>query len=125
MKYLLSLLILIASPAWAGWEKVTETKDGDLLFFDRDTIRREGSRVKFWELANLVKPNVVGGREYLSMRSRIEIDCKQEQQRHMTITAFAGLFANGEQIATVTDLGQWKDIAPDTVTWTILKTVCK
>jgi hypothetical protein len=123
MKYFL-LLMLIASPAWAEWEELAKNERGALIFLNRDTIRQEGSRVKFWQLTNLAKPNVLDGREYLSMRSRVEIDCKQEKQRFMTITAFASLFASGERISEITDVGQWRDIAPDSVSWKLLKTVC-
>jgi hypothetical protein len=44
--------MLIATPAWTGWEHVVKDEDGARFLIDYQTIRRDGSKVKFWQLVN-------------------------------------------------------------------------
>lgn len=125
MKYLLSLLMLIASPAWADWKFVAENQNGAQFFIDFESIRRDGNRIKAWQLINFVTPVNIQGNDIRSFRSRYEFDCKQEQTRGLTTTAFLGLNASGEIFKTDHTIQNWSDIAPKTVDWELLQSVCK
>ena len=125
MKYLLVLLMLITSSAWAGWEHVVQDEDGAKFLIDYQTIRKDGSKVKFWQLVNYPKPETFGEVNYLSTRSRQEYDCKQERKRIVAFTAFETWNANGKNIFTLDETGKWTEIPPETVVWEIMKKVCK
>jgi hypothetical protein len=125
MKYLLALLIMVSSPAWAEWAKVAEGVEGTELFVNYSTIRIEGSKRKVWQLTNFSIPKTALGREVLSLRARVEFDCKQEQQRLLSVSIFSQYFAGGEVIKTENDGTNWQDIPPDAVGWKILQSVCK
>ena len=125
MKYLLALLMLITSPAWAGWELVAKNADGVQFFIDFQTIRKEGKRVKVWQLTNLSSPIVSKGIEIFSLRARYEFDCNKEQIRMLTITAFSDIHAEGKVLKNQEGDLNWDDIAPETVTWAVLQSVCK
>ena len=126
MKYLLALVMLIASPAWAEWTKVAEGVEGTELFVNYSTIRIEGSKRKVWQLTNFSTPKKTAlGREVLSLRARVEFDCKQEQQRLLSVSIFSQYFAGGEVVKTENDGTNWQDIPPDAVGWKILQSVCK
>lgn len=125
MKYLLSLLMLIASTAWAGWEHVVQDEDGARFLIDYQTLRKDGSKVKFWQLVNYPKPVTLGEVKYLSTRSRQEYDCKQEQKRVLTVTAFDNWNADGQAVVKEEETGNWREIPPETVVWAIMKKVCK
>ena len=125
MKYLLALLVLFATPAWAGWEHAVQSEDGDRLLIDYQTIRKDGNKVKFWQLVNYQTPQALGEVKYLSTRSRQEYDCKQEQKRVLTVTAFGNWNADGQVVIKEEETGKWQEIAPETVVWAIMKKVCK
>ena len=126
MKYLLALLMLFASPAWAGWEFVVETVSGTQIFIDFQTVRREGNRVKVWELANYPKPlNTPSGLEIFSLRTRYEFDCKEETSRMLAITAFPEQYARGKELGHEGESNKWEHIAPRSTHSEVLKKVCK
>ena len=125
MKYLLALVMLIASPAWAGWEHVVQDEDGARFLIDYQTIRKDGNKVKFWQLVNYQKPGTFGEVKYVSTRSRQEYDCKQEQKRVLTFAAFDTWNANGKAVFTLEETGNWTEIPPETIVWEIMKKVCK
>ena len=54
--YLLALVMLIVSPAWADWTLVSETTEGTKFYTDFSTIRKEGNLRKVWEVTNLSSP---------------------------------------------------------------------
>ena len=116
--------MLIASPAWAGWEHAVQDVDGTRYLIDYQTIRKDGNIVKFWQLANYPKPETLGEVKYLSARSRQEYDCKQEQKRVLTITAFDKSNADGQAVIKE-EIGGWEEIPPGTVARTIMEKVCR
>ena len=124
MKYLLALVMLIASPAWAGWSLVGESDKGAQFYIETDAIRREGNFVRVWELTNYLTPRVVNKIEFLSMRTRVEYDCKQDRSRTHTISIFANPYATN-LIQTDTFTQSWEDVPPKTIQWDLLQRVCK
>ena len=124
-KFCLLVFVMIASPAWAGWEHVAGNIDGVRFLIDYETIRKDGNNVKFWQLVNYPKPETIGEVTYLSTRSRQEYDCKQEQRRVLTLTAFDNLNAGGKAVAKEEEPEKWSEIPPKTVVWEIMKKVCK
>jgi len=124
-KFCLLVFVMIASPAWAGWEHVAQEEDGARFLIDYETIRKDANMVKFWQLVNYQAPQILGELKYLSTRSRQEYDCKQERRRGLTFTAFDTWNANGKVIFTLDETGKWQEIPPETVVWEIMKKVCK
>jgi len=126
MKYLLSLLMLIASPAWAEWEFVVETESGTQVFIDFQTVRKEAHRVKVWQLTNYPKlQNTPSGLEIFSLRTRYEFDCKEETSRMLAITAFPEQYARGKELGHEGESNKWEHIAPRSTHSEVLKKVCK
>ena len=125
MKYLFLLLMLIVSTAWAGWEHVVQDEDGARFLIDYQTIRKDGNKVKFWQLVNYSIPQTLGEIKYLSTRSRQEYDCKQEQKRVLTVTAFDTWNADGKAVVKEEETGKWQEIPPETVVRVIMEKVCR
>ena len=125
VKYLLSLLMLMASPAWAQWTLVSEP-DGAKFFVDFENIRKDNNLLKVWVLTNFSKPLKLKGNEVMSFRLRYEVNCKQEQTRVLEISAFSRPNAAGTFLGTEErENAKWSDEAPRTGGWDILKSVCK
>ena len=74
--YLIALLILTASPAWADWALVATSSNGDEAYIDMESLRIDKNLRKVWTLGNLKKK---GGKGELSLRVLREFDCKQEK----------------------------------------------
>ena len=69
--FFFSLVMLIASPAWAGWEEVTRgSSSGNVFYIDPATIRKEGNRRKVWAITDLNKAGSLGE---LSIKIRKEV----------------------------------------------------
>ncbi len=124
MKYLLTLVVMMISPAWAEWTYVTSSESGGDRFIDVETIRKEGNLRRVWQLINFEKPNQYG---WNSQRGRIEIDCKNETVQVLSSVAFAEKFASGKSLFETRKLDHEgpSDIPPDSVMWSIKEKVCK
>ena len=125
MKYLLVFLMLVVSPAWAGWTLVATSSEtpSDKYFLDFETLRKEGNERRIWKLINL-SPNDKYG--WGSMRSRNLYDCKNDTVQILSQRIFAESFAEGKEVMPAVDSpSQKRDIAPDTIGWIVLKEVCK
>jgi hypothetical protein len=126
MKYLLAFAMLISSPAWADWDFVVETESGTQVFIDFQTVRKEGNRVKVWQLTNYLKPQKIpSGLEIFSLRTRYEFDCKDETSRMLAITAFPEQYAKGKELGHEGESNKWEHIAPRSTHSEVLKKVCK
>lgn len=122
MKYLLTLAMLITSPAWAGWSFVTSSEEDAEVLVDFETLRKEGNLRRIWQLYNL-SPNDKNG--WGSVRSRVEFDCKNETLKTLSYSVYSKQFASGSVIHRRDEEQPKRDIAPETISWTVLKEVCK
>lgn len=126
MKYLLALLMLIASPAWADWEFVVETESGTQVFIDFQTVRKEGNRVKVWQLTNYSKLEFTpSGLGVVSLRTRFEIDCKEETFLILAIAAFSEKNAGGKMLGEEGESNKWVHIVPRSTQSAVSNKVCK
>ena len=122
-KLLLTLLasLLFTGAAWAKWEKVSENDYGD-FYIDPETIRKDGSLVRVWEIQNLIQRDKDGE---LSVRMRVEYDCKQERYRNLSFSTHSEAMASG-RILMNSGGGNfpWRDTPPGSPSETNLKIVC-
>ena len=121
MKYLLTLIMFIATPAWAGWTVVTKDTDNTSFFVDLDTLRIDGSLRKVWQKIELSAPNKSG---WASARMRNEYDCKNETRRILSFASFSQKNLRGERLFEHTTPTSASDIAPQSIDWGVLKLVC-
>ena len=120
------LFMAFSSSLWAEWifiDRALSSKDS--FFIDPTTIRKEGNRRKVWELTNYSQMK----NEAMSMRSRNEYDCKEEQYRFIQISYFPKEFATGPILSTDNlqingPGGEWRQIAPGSVDEALIKFVC-
>jgi hypothetical protein len=124
MKYLLALVMLFASPAWAGWTFVADTSETppSRHFFDFETLRKEGNEITIWKLVNF-PPNHQNG--WGSLRSKNLYDCRNETIQILSLQTFSEQFARGKESSIVNSPTTKAHIPPDTQGWTMLKEVCK
>ena len=119
MRILLCLLVLGASPAWAEWVDVAETRSS-LLYIDPSTIRKDGNFRRVWEMSDLKQRT--GGA--MSRRILNEYDCKEERRRVISNTSFFEQMGHGSILISDDKLGEWQYIAPKTASSFVLEIVC-
>jgi len=121
--FFFSLLMLIASPAWAEWTKVAVASNGDEAYIDMGSLRIDKNLRRVWTLSNLKKK---GSKGELSIRVLREYDCKQEQDRALVMTGFTGAMSGGEMLSTYRgDNAPWDYIAPDTIGYAYFLVACR
>jgi hypothetical protein len=125
MKYLLALLLLFASPAWADWTLVTDNDNGTKFYIDYSTIRKDGNLRKVWEVTDFKNPETFNGLVYLSVRARAEYDCKEERKRTLTTTAHSGLRTQGSIVWRDELPSNWNDAPPRSAMLEMLQRVCR
>ena len=118
---LLALAIFVSCPVWAEWVLVDgDYKDGH--FVDPKTIRKEGHIRRVWILKNLKAADREGT---LSRRGRMEVDCKNERYKWLSMTGHSEVMAGGNITANSNQpANDWTDIAPDTAGEGIKDFIC-
>jgi hypothetical protein len=121
-KFLLaSLLIFLTGSVWAAvWDNLGVTQDG-VWVIDHSTIRKDALNRKVWIAVNLFKAGDFGA---MSIRSKVEINCKDERIRELSIDYFSKTLITGDILYSLTPQAPWSEIPPDSIYWKLLKVVC-
>jgi hypothetical protein len=105
----LAMLTLIGMPAWAGWQIVGSNGVSN-LFADNGPIRREGDKVRMWDMIDYREPQERDGMSYRSMKVEVEYDCEAQRYRNLSATLHVGRLAEGEPVATYARPDAWQAI---------------
>lgn len=118
------LAVVSSSAAAAAWVKVSSDGNGT-TYVDSPTIHRAGNRVKMWSLADFKATQVLPtGKQYLSTKTRIEYDCKEERVRLLAVFAHSRNMAKGETVYIASHPGKWGPLAPGTKNENLWKLAC-
>jgi len=102
------------------WDNLGATQDG-IWVIDHSTIRKDGLNRKVWIAVNLFKAGDFGA---MSIRSKVEINCKDERIRELSIDYFSKSLIAGDILYSLTPQAPWSEIPPDSIYWKLLKVVC-
>jgi hypothetical protein len=119
----LSFIATAASAEWAF--VVSETPSGDRYLADPTTQKRTGNVVRIWQLTDYVKPLVIGGKAYYSVRAYMHYDCAERTQQILQLAFFAGKMLTGELGVADNQLRDKQFIAPQTTGEAMLNFACK
>lgn len=118
---LMMLLAVMSSSAMAEWVKVGGG-DGDFVYADPTTIRKNGDNVKMWSLSDYKTPQ--GRKSYMSSKTQDEYDCKEEQSRDLAFSMFSGNMGEGETVFTGPGALRWVPVAPGSVAKVLWNFAC-
>ena len=119
-----ALVFTYSLPAHARWESVGLYSIG-MFYIDTASLVREGDFRKLnSSLDYREAQNSTDGRKFLSTRSQLHIDCKQELVRTLHLTIFAGPMLSGEVIESGGILKEWQLIPTETAMHQIWYRVC-
>ncbi len=93
------------------WMKATEGADGTVFYIDRDSIKKEGSLIRVWELQDL---KAKGPLEEKSRRVLVEYDSKNERRRVLSFSFHGESMGAGVTLKSDQTPGKWTMVAPNT-----------
>lgn len=117
---LLLITVFTSSSSLAQWVLYAEVTEA-FLYIDLSTIRKDGNLRKVWVLQDLKQRQKEGA---LSLRARVEYDCREERYRYLSATSHSSQMAQGNLIKSQTGMSDWIDVAPGTATEDSFKKVC-
>jgi hypothetical protein len=126
MKKLLTIILLIVSAnSYAEWTE-SDVSDEFTEYVDRATIRRNGNFVKMWDLADYKTVRKSASNDsYLSSKSQIEYDCKEEKSRILAFTRFSGQMGHGTVVYNSGAFEDtWSPISPESIGESLWKIAC-
>ena len=91
--------------------KATEGADGTVFYIDRDSIKKEGSLIRVWELQDL---KAKGPLEEKSRRVLVEYDSKNERRRVLSFSFHGESMGAGVTLKSDQTPGKWTMVAPNT-----------
>ena len=91
--------------------RATEGADGTVFYIDRDSIKKEGSLIRVWELQDLKSK---GPLDEKSRRVLVEYDTKNDRRRVLSFSFHAEQMGAGITLKADQTPGKWTMVAPNT-----------
>ena len=117
---LLALLILVTTPAWAKWVRISENSKF-VLYLDSATIRKDGNHRTVWNLHDLKKQDPEGER---SVRLQHEYDCQGGRVRLLATSTHSAQMAKGKVLTNNDTAGEWINLPRRSAHWGSFKYAC-
>ena len=128
MRYtaLILLLLVISSPAVAGWVRVGGNSKV-AVYADPATIsvkNRFATMSSLLNFSNVQTERSIGGKPYRSQKDTREYDCINERQRLLRFSLRADFMLGGTLVRSKADDGEWHGVEPGTLGAALLKLAC-
>ena len=119
-------LLFITTSAYAEWIYFSKNVGGDIFFYDKSNVKRNGDKVKVWTYMNTLPDD----KEAKSLntgsgRSLEEIDCVNETSKRLTLHIFTKIDLEGDMRNVPITNPTITYIVPDSTHATLMKLVCK
>jgi hypothetical protein len=124
MKKITILLLLAASPAWAGWKSLAQEPAGT-SYADADTIVRDGNIAAMSSLLDYNDFQRMVEVGYFSRKVRAEYDCKERKVRNLSVSLHAQHMGEGKVIYADETPQEWQPVEPDSLHERLWKIACK
>jgi hypothetical protein len=114
--------------SWANakpkWEPIM-TNDQGLFYIDTNSITKEDGRKTVQSVLDYKKPQTTSkGKNYLSLQSQVEVDCKKKMARVLHMTYFSGAMLTGQTVYRQGMLHEWMAIDPSSPIHKIARKIC-
>ena len=124
MKKIATFMLLLSSPAWAGWKSVGED-DAATSYADTATIIRSGNTAKMWSLLDYKAFQRMVEVGYFSQKAQVEYDCKERRLRGLSIALHADKMGEGKVIYADETPHEWEAVDAGTMNETFWRLACK
>ena len=114
--------LMFASPAYADWEAVAVSADGDTYYVDFERMRTNGSNVYFWVLEDYLKPEEDGD---LSSKVYHQSECEMFRLKMISVLFHKQPMGEGSVETYSPPNPEWMYPPPTSAYEIILKEVCR
>ncbi len=127
MKLLLFVALILFShqPVQAGWvalEKPYQPTGLETVYFDPNTIHREGGRATLWQLTDITWNSTT---RFLSSKTHKEFDCERSRVRVLQVIEFSRQMGKGRSTAGYIEQGGWQPVGTGSIDHALSKVVCE
>lgn len=117
---------------WVAIDRAYQSPERELVYFDPETVQREGDLVTLWQLTDYkwmqgnapFGPFMMGPHRFLSTKTQKEFDCVTRRVRLLASSEFSHHMGTGVQNATLVTQGDGRPVEPGTVNHALLKIAC-
>ena len=95
-----------------------------VVYFDPDTIRQDGNRVKLWQLADIKWIYGTPTPRFFSAKTHKEFDCARPRLRVLVIVEFSRQMGTGKSAAGYIENGNWQPVEARSVNQTLWEVTC-
>ncbi|MBX3329845.1 MAG: hypothetical protein KF722_05560 [Nitrospira sp.] len=123
--FIVLLMLLSSGPVYAGWvaiEKQYQPTGLETLYFDPETIHREGTRTTLWQLTDLKWNSTT---RFLSFKTHKEFDCAQSRVRVLQVIEFSRQMGTGRSAPGYIESGNWQPVEERGVNHALWKAACE
>lgn len=123
--FIILLMLLSSGQVYAGWETLEKQYQPigiETLYFDPETIYREGTRATLWQLTDLKWNSTT---RFLSFKTHKEFDCEQPRVRVLQVIEFSRQMGTGRSTPGYIESGSWKPVEERSVNHALWKTACR
>ena len=121
-----AVLIMACSVSWAEWKYMDRT-DSFILFYDKSTIRRNGSFVQMWLSKDYFDVQTDVRVPFKSTKELRKYNCIEETQALVSLTHFSESENSGRVTFSITVKDHeldWTYVSPNSVGETMWKIAC-
>lgn len=125
---ILALILLPAHPARAEWialDKRYQPQGTQTVYYDPQTIRREGNRVTIWQLTDIKWRGESPTPRFLSATTHKQFDCLQWRVRILQVVEFSRNMGTGKSRSGYIENGNWQQIELNSADHGLAGIVCR
>lgn len=123
--FFIVLIMFSYHPAHAGWiaiEKPYQPTGLETVYFDPNTIHREGGRATLWQLTDITWNSTT---RFLSSKTHKEFDCEGLRVRVLQVIEFSRQMGTGRSRAGYISNGAWQPVDALSTNHALWKAACQ
>ena len=114
------LLVLnshILHAAWVALDEQFQSPGLQTVYFDPDTMDRDGTFVTLWQLTDYKwkQGDMIGSRRVFSTKTQKQFDCPNHRWRLLTYTDYLGHMGTLRPAEGYVDRDVWRPVRPDSI----------
>jgi hypothetical protein len=118
---MVALLMSTSLPALASWTAVITSNEGDIVYVDFASIRKDGDNRTYWAMTNYKQRTPYGD---MSARRKEVMNCKNETRIILQFSTFTQPNLGGAITTDFTPPVKLEHVAPRTTAETVMQAVC-
>jgi hypothetical protein len=122
---LIALIMFSSHPVSAGWvaiEKPYQPTGLETVYFDPNTIHRDGGRAALWQLTDITWNSTT---RFLSSKTHKEFDCAGSRVRVLQVIEFSRQMGAGRSTAGYIQNGGWQPVDALSADHALWKAACE